>query len=159
MDHTADDVVGAQRAVGAEDVLVLLDGPAAQRDRENARAVAETQQRVHVARGARIDADDLDGRVAVAGGPAQVFGERVHGVRQDVLACSTRVIVRRTMRNEKKLSTCTTLPISGSFSCAIRIGRLEEILVAGDDLEAALRSQRHDRVAASARVGVNGFSR
>ena len=87
--HAAGDVVGAVRAVGGDDVLVLLDRPAVQRDEEHAGRLAETHQRVDVAAGAHVEAGDGD-RVAAAGAGAQLRDQRIDGVRKDVLGLVDR---------------------------------------------------------------------
>ena len=142
--HRSGDIVGAHHAVGADNRLVLLDGPPAQRDQQHASAVPEPQQRVHIATGSYIHADDGNGGVVEPGTGTDLIDERVHGMREDVF----RLIDGRNRpphlsKREEALDVHDTADGADLLAREDRRA-FEEVLVTGTDVNPVLGGERQN---------------
>ena len=129
--HRSRDVVGAHHPVAADDRLILLDRPSAQRHHQHAGAVAEPQQCVDIAGRLDVHPDDRNRRVVQARAGAQLIDQRVDGVRQDVLRLVDRA--DRPADLAEREEALDVYELANRADLLAREDRrfLEEVLVAG----------------------------
>ena len=137
----AGNVVGAQPAVGADEMLVLLDGAAAQRHADDAGAIADPHDGVDVAARPHVEPLQLERRGRAV--PAQLREQRIDRVRQDVhRLLDVGDVAPHLAEREHALDVDERADLAQVLERQDR-RPLEEALVPGADLEAGGLRLRH----------------